>query len=126
MAPMCFPECVQELPAVIVPLLAGFRDRFVYTKITTIDLLTIELADRSGGCILIFHLDESETLRTLGLAIIDDVGTEDSTILGEHVPKLFLGGVVTDVSDINFLCHDKHSSTGMCLFIKIVRSIWAV
>ena len=80
------------------------------TKIATVQVLTIKLGNCSNCCTVIFHLDKTETLGAACFTIDDDVCTHNGTVLSEKVPKLFFGGVVTHVTNINFLCHDKHPS----------------
>jgi len=78
---------------------------FVDTKIAAISFLAVKLGDGcfSGG--VIFHFHETKPLGAASLAVDNDVSTYYSAVLGEQVPKLIFGGVVTHVTNINFLCH---------------------
>ena len=74
---------------------------FVDPKRSTAHFAAIEFVDRFVCGIIARHLNKTESLRPVGLAIDNQFGTADVTELGEKCTEVFLGNAVGKIANIN-------------------------
>ena len=116
--PEGFPDVLDQTLLVAVEARAGLGNSFVDTKIATTEVLAVKLADGSDCSRIVFHLYETKALGAAGLAVNDDVCTQYGAVLCEQVAKFLFAGVVTHVTNIDFLCHSKHPSQAIACTIE--------
>lgn len=78
------------------------RACFVYSQLTTLDILAVQSLDGSVGR-GIFHLDECETAKTARVTIINHGQRFNSAKLGEHLADLVLSSLERQITYINLL-----------------------
>ena len=59
----------------------------------TVELLVTQKADGVLSFLVAGHLDKAEALRAAGVAVHDDLGTNDGTSLGKSLSQSFVCGV---------------------------------
>jgi len=84
---------------------ARLRSCLVHRHGARVVLLAIQALDRGLRGLVICHLDETEALRAARVAVHDDRGGLDAAELPEQSLQVFLGCVVTEISDVEFLRH---------------------
>jgi hypothetical protein len=78
---------------------------FVDSQGATAVLLTVEGRDRRGGFIIIGHFDETETLTTAGVAVIDDLRRNNLAMLTEELLELRAVNVIAQIPHVQLLSH---------------------
>ena len=75
--------------------------RFINPKRPATNVAAVEFVDRLVRRIIARHLNKTESLRPVGLAIDNQFGTADITELGEKCTEVIFGQVVRKVANIN-------------------------
>ena len=78
---------------------------FIHPELTTFKFAAV--GTRNGGaCFFIAtHFDKAESFRIAGLAIKDDLCGGNTSEAGKERTKTIFGGVVREITDIQFLGH---------------------
>jgi len=82
---------------------------FVDGKGTSAVLLTVKGSDRSLRFGIGGHLDETEALGASGVAVLDDLGAFDGSMLREQLFERGIVHVVAEVTHVQLFAHDKFS-----------------
>jgi len=73
-----------------------------------VEIGAIQLSNRRLGCCRFCHFDEGEPARLTGVPVPNDVYALDAAVSSESRMKIFLSGLVTEISD-KYVCHDVNS-----------------
>lgn len=101
----------KELPAVIVA--AGLIHGLIDLDSPAIDRLAVEPVDGGPGLILGTHLHEPEALGLAGIAIGDDLGGDDGSVILEGGAEAVLVRAVTQIPYVKLLSHVTLPSTAL-------------
>jgi hypothetical protein len=83
---------------------------FVHSQRTTIVFLFVQALDGLTSGVVVFHFDESETLATPRVTILNDLGAADRAELGKQLLQSLVRDAVAQVSDVQFFSHRSNSS----------------
>jgi hypothetical protein len=76
---------------------------FVDCQSTTIELFVMQSIDRITSSIFICHFDESKTLASTGVTVLDDLSAAHCTELCKHLFQALVGNTIGQVTDVKFL-----------------------
>jgi hypothetical protein len=86
-----------------------FRTSFIYIQRTAVHFRPIELCDSRFGIAPFRHLHERKTAGLTAVPVRYDINALHPSVLGKRLLKVFLRGLVAQITDKN-ICHSLNSS----------------